>query len=159
MEVMKLHQKATNATMAGLILGLHTLAVASFFICLFVLLWAAPLAFRVPALITSALTLLTKLIALIVHTPAMKKLSLKMSQLESNFESSLQVLLLSHLLLLPFFEFLLQVLLLLHIWLSGGELHILTITSSLLVIGKVPKSCLISTPPSSTTFSPSSSSS
>ena len=77
-----------------------------------------PLLFQYPATILGCSNVGVKVLAVFVHTPEMKALSVRVSSFEYTTESSLQLLLL------------------LHLWLSGGPLYLFTILSSLLVIGK-----------------------
>ena len=77
-----------------------------------------PLLFQYPATILGCSIVGVKVLAVFVHTPEMKALSVRVSSFEYTTESSLQLLLL------------------LHLWLSGGPLYLFTILSSLLVIGK-----------------------
>ena len=71
-----------------------------------------------PALAVAVFLLGIKLIALVVHTPGMKKLSVIASGSEGNFESANQLLLV------------------LLTWVTGGSRHLLPMSTSLLVIGK-----------------------
>ena len=78
-----------------------------------------PTIFKYPALLCSLFTLGVKILAVFLHTPKMAEFSLNVSSVESNYESSLQLLFL------------------LHIWLSGGHMYLSAMVSSALVIGKV----------------------
>ena len=77
-----------------------------------------PLLFQYPGTILGCSIVGVKVVAVFVHTPEMKALSVRVTSFEYTTESSLQLLLL------------------LHLWLSGGPLYLFTILSSLLVIGK-----------------------
>ena len=78
-----------------------------------------PTIFKYPALASSLFTLSVKVVALFVHTPEVAKFSLKISSAESSYEAPAQLLFL------------------LHAWLSGGQMYISTMVSSVLVIAKV----------------------
>ena len=78
-----------------------------------------PTIFKYPALAISFFTLSVKVLALFVHTPEVTKFSLKISSAESSYEAPAQLLFL------------------LHTWLSGGQVYISTMVSSVLVIAKV----------------------
>ena len=78
-----------------------------------------PIIFKYPALICSFFTLAIKILAVFLHTPEMIEFSLNASSAESSYESSAQLLFL------------------LHIWLSGGNMYLTAMVSSILVIGKV----------------------
>ena len=77
-----------------------------------------PTSLYYPALAIAVSLLGIKLLALVVHTPAIKKLSVMASGSEGNFESAYQ-------LLLVFLT-----------WMTGGGRHFLPMATSLLVIGK-----------------------
>ena len=77
-----------------------------------------PTSLYYPALAIAVSLLGIKLLALVVHTPAVKKLSVMASGSEGNFESAYQ-------LLLVFLT-----------WMTGGGRHFLPMATSLLVIGK-----------------------
>ena len=78
-----------------------------------------PTIFKYPALASSLFTLSVKVVALFVHTPEVAKFSLKISSAESSYEAPAQLLFL------------------LHAWVSGGQVYISTMVSSVLVIAKV----------------------
>ena len=85
------------------------------------LLWSivhSPAYLFYPAVVSAALLLAIKLIALVIHTPDMKRVSAMASSSEGNFEAAYQLLLM------------------LLTWLTGGGMHILSIAASVLVIGK-----------------------
>jgi hypothetical protein len=71
-----------------------------------------------PAALVSFCILFTKSVAVVVHTPWVKQLSMTASGSEGTFESTNQLLLM------------------LLSWLAGGRLHIVPILTSLLMIGK-----------------------
>ena len=77
-----------------------------------------PTSLYYPALAIAVSLLGIKLLALVVHTPAIKKLSVMASGSEGNFESAYQLLLV------------------LLTWMTGGGRHFLPMATSLLVIGK-----------------------
>ena len=79
-----------------------------------------PTIFKYPAIICSVFVLGTKMVAVVVHTQEVKDFSRKITMAECTLESSAQLLLL------------------LHIWLSGGQLYLGAIISSVIVIGKIP---------------------
>jgi hypothetical protein len=81
--------------------------------------WICPTIFKYPAILFSFLTLGIKTLAVFIHGPEMKKLSLYLSSAECYYESSAQLLLL------------------LNIWLSGGEMYLGAMVSSTIIIGKV----------------------
>ena len=78
-----------------------------------------PLVFKYPAFVSSFFILGVKIVALLVHTPHVTELSLKVSSAESSYEAPAQLLFL------------------LHNWLSGGQMHLSTMVTSILVIAKV----------------------
>ena len=75
--------------------------------------------FRYMAIIASCFLIAVKLPAVFIHTEWMRKLSMKLTVAESFTESLTQLLLVTNL------------------WLSGGQLYLSTMVSSVLVIGKV----------------------
>ena len=77
-----------------------------------------PTSLYYPALVIGVSLLGIKLLALVVHTPGVKKLSVMASSSEGNFESAYQLLLI------------------LLTWLTGGGRHLLPMATSLLVISK-----------------------
>ena len=77
-----------------------------------------PTSLYYPALTVATFLLGIKLLALVVHTPGVKKLTVMASGSEGNFESAYQLLLV------------------LLTWLTGGGKHFLPMATSLLVIGK-----------------------
>ena len=85
---------------------------------LFLSITHMPTSLYYPALAIAVFLLGIKLVALVVHTPAIKKLSVMASGSEGNFESAYQ-------LLLIFLT-----------WMTGGGRHLLPMATSLLVIGK-----------------------
>ena len=91
--------------------------------------WTYPLLFRNPAILIGFMVVITKGLAIFVHTPGMKKLSSRITMCEFNTESPLQLLLL------------------LHLWVSKGTLYRAPIFSSLLVIGKVNAEIYLSDQP------------
>ena len=95
----------------GLVLGFSA-------IC-FYLIARWPGLFFYPALCLSLLLLGVKILAVFVHTPHMKQFSMHLSHMESSFEASCQLLLI------------------MQIWLAGGELYLISMISSIVVIGKV----------------------
>ena len=117
--VMNSHRSRSGILLAGLIMSLYFLLGTGLVVGMGMLLWLRPLIFHYPAVFVTITIVFTKTVAVVVHSPRMKRLSLKMSECECFFESSLQLTLL------------------IHIWLSGGKIHLTTIFSSLLVIGKV----------------------
>ena len=85
------------------------------------LLWSivhSPTSLFYPAVVSAALLLAIKLMALVIHTTDMKRVSAMASSSEGNFEAAYQLLLM------------------LLTWLTGGGVHILSIAASVLVIGK-----------------------
>ena len=82
-------------------------------------LWADPLMFRPLAILSSAMFLCLKSVAVLVHSPEMAQFSLHLSQVESATEAPLQVQLI------------------LYTWIYDGHLPWDTLLSSLLDIGKV----------------------
>ena len=91
--------------------------------------WSEALLLEYPAFIVGLAVVGVKAIALFVHTPSMKQLSVRVTKYETDTES-------------PF-----QLLLLLHIWVSGGPLFLGPIGSSLLVISKVKAEAHLSSSP------------
>ena len=87
------------------------------------------LLFKYPAYLIGILVVITKGLAIFVHTPAMKKIAERMTMGEYKTEAPLQLLLL------------------LHLWVSGGPLFLTPILSSLLVIGKVNAEMYLSDEP------------
>ena len=75
--------------------------------------------FKFTAITVSIGILIFKVVAVFVHTPYMKSASCMLAELESTYESAIQLFLL------------------LHMWLSTGKLHSGTMLSSVLIIGKV----------------------
>ncbi len=86
--------------------------------CAYLVNWH-PLVFYYPAVCLSLLLLGGKLLAVFVHTPEMKQFSTHLSHLECCYEASCQLLLI------------------LTIWLTGGEMHLASMVSSAVTIGKV----------------------
>ena len=91
--------------------------------------WRYPLLFRYPAIFIGILVVITKGLAIFVHTPEMKKTADRMMMAEFRTEAPLQLLLL------------------LHLWVSGRPLFVSPILSSLLVIGKVNAEIYLSDEP------------
>ena len=91
--------------------------------------WSQALLFEYPAFLVGIAVVCVKAVAIVVHTPAMKKVSARVTKYETDTESPLQLLLL------------------LHIWVSGGPLFLGPIGSSLLVIGKVNAEAYLASPP------------
>ena len=87
------------------------------------------LLFRLPAILIGILVLVTKGLAIFVHTPEMKKVADRMTMGEFKTEAPLQLLLL------------------LHLWVSGGPLYLTPILSSLLILGKVNAEMYLSDAP------------
>ena len=87
------------------------------------------LLFRYPAILIGILVLVTKGLAIFVHTPEMKKVVDRMTMGEFKTEAPLQLLLL------------------LHLWVSGGPLYLTPILSSLLILGKVNAEMYLSDAP------------
>ena len=87
------------------------------------------LLFRYPAILIGILVLVTKGLAIFVHTPEMKKVADRMTMGEFKTEAPLQLLLL------------------LHLWVSGGPLYLTPILSSLLILGKVNAEMYLSDAP------------
>ena len=112
-------QRRAGVLLAVLIMGLYFTLGTALVVGLGMLFWHRPLVFHYPAVIVTSTIVFTKTVAVVLHSPGMKRLSLKMSECECFFESSLQLTLLTH------------------IWLSGGKVYMSTIFSSMLVIGKV----------------------
>ena len=79
--------------------------------------WKYPLLFRYPAILIGILVVITKGLAIFVHTPEMKKLEARMTMAEFKTEAPLQLLLL------------------LHLWVSGRPLFVTPNLSSLLRTG------------------------
>jgi hypothetical protein len=90
-----------------------TLNAGVFFLILYV-----PNLLFYPAVLVSICILFPKSVAVLVHTPRVKQLSMKVSRSEGSYESSYQLLLM------------------LLSWQTGGRLHIVPILASLLMIGK-----------------------
>ena len=91
--------------------------------------WTHPLLFRYPAIAIGISVVAIKGLAIFVHTPEMKKMSMRMTMCESMCESPLQLLLL------------------LHLWVSRKQLFLSPILSSLLVIAKVNAEIYLSDEP------------
>ena len=87
------------------------------------------LLFKYPAYLIGILVVITKGLAIFIHTPTMKMISERMTMGEFKTEAPLQLLLL------------------LHLWVSGGPLFLTPILSSLLVIGKVNAEMYLSDEP------------
>ena len=79
----------------------------------------SPLFFKYPAYLIGSLVVITKGLAIFIHTPEMKRISNILTEGEFKTEAPLQLLML------------------LHLWVSGGPLFHTPILSSLLVLGKV----------------------
>ena len=86
--------------------------------CAFLINWH-PWVFFYPAVCLCLILLGGKILAVFIHTPEMKQFSTHLSHVECSFEASCQLLLI------------------LAIWLSGGQMHIASMASSVVVIGKV----------------------
>ena len=123
--VMK-RQRGSGILLAGLIMGLYFVLGSAAIVGLGLVVWLRPLVLFYPALLVTITIVFTKTLAVVLHSPGMKRFSLKMSECECFFESSLQLTLLAH------------------IWLSGGKVYMSTIFSSMLVIGKVGAENLLS---------------
>ena len=78
-----------------------------------------PQVFFYPALCLCLILCGGKFLAVFIHTPEMKQFSVHLSHVECSFEASCQLVLI------------------LAIWLSGGEMHLTCMISSVVVIGKV----------------------
>ena len=87
-------------------------------IAVFPMVFLFPGVFKYSAMIVSACILSIKMVAVFVHLPAVKAVSRSLTEHESTYESSLQLFIL------------------LYIWLSTGQMYLLTIISSVLVISK-----------------------
>lgn len=109
--------------------NLYFLFLTLVLVTIFVALNRDPLIFKLPAFLISLATVVTKLLAVLIHTPAMKDLSTRLSLAESRTESTAQLSLL------------------LQVWLSGGELFLGTMFSSVIVIGKVGAETLLASQP------------
>ena len=99
-------QRQGGVLLSGLIMGLYFAMGTAIVVGLGVLLWQWPLAFHYPAVLVTITIVVTKTLAVFIHSPGIKRLSGKMSHSECFFESALQLTLL------------------LHIWLSGGKVSI-----------------------------------
>ena len=95
-------------------------------ICAF---WTYPLLFRYPAILIGIMAVVTKGLAIFVHTPEMKKIADRMTIAEFKTEAPMQLLLL------------------LHLWVSGRTFYLTPILSSLLIIGKVNAEIYLSDEP------------
>ena len=105
-----------------------TIALSS---AMFYASWKNHLLFRYPAILIGILVVITKGLAIFVHTPEMKKIAERMTMGEFKTEAPLQLLLL------------------LHLWVSGRPLstYLPPILSSLLIIGKVNAEMYLSDAP------------
>ena len=112
-------QRRAGLLLAGLIMGLYFALGTALIVGLGIVVWLWPLVLFYPAVFVTVAIVFTKTVAVVLHSPRMKRLSLKMSESECCCESSLQLTLLTH------------------IWLSVGKVFMSTIISSVLVIGKV----------------------
>ena len=112
-------QCGAGVLLSGLIMGLYFALGTALIVGLGMLVWIWPLVLFYPAVLVTVAIVFTKTVAVVLHSPRMKRLSLQMSESECCFESNLQLTLL------------------IHIWLSGGKVYATTIFSSVLVIGKV----------------------
>ena len=83
------------------------------------LLFYSPLFFKYSAIFYSICLLSMKAVAVFLHTPAVKRLSMSLSEAECQFESSMQLLFI------------------INVWCRGGDLYLSTIVSSVILIGKV----------------------
>ena len=83
------------------------------------LLFFSPLFFKYSAVFYSICLLSVKVAAVFLHTPAVKSLSMSLSEAECQFESSMQLLFI------------------INVWCRGGDLYLSTIVSSVILIGKV----------------------
>ena len=88
-----------------------------------------PLSFKFPGILIGFAVVATKGLAVFVHTPAMRKIANRVTMFEFNSEAPLQLMLL-------FF-----------LWTTGGPLYLLTLVSSLTVIGKVNAEIYLSSEP------------
>ena len=88
-----------------------------------------PLSFKYPGILIGLAIVATKGLAIFVHTPAMRKISKKVTMFEFNTEAPLQLLLL------------------LYLWATGGPLFVPPMISSLLVIAKVNAEIYLSDEP------------
>ena len=93
-----------------------TIFILDIAVCSMVVLY--PGVFKYSAMIVSTCILSIKLAAVFVHIPSIKAASRNLAEHESTYESSFQLLIL------------------LYIWLSTGQMYLLTILSSVLVISK-----------------------
>ena len=95
------------------------IAIVGFLLAtLFLTIIHLPTSLYYPAFAIAAALLGIKVLALLVHTPGIKKLSVMASGSEGNFESAYQLLLV------------------LLTWMTGGGRHLLPMATSLVVIGK-----------------------
>ena len=86
--------------------------------CAYVTAWYPGLFFY-PAVFLCFFLLVGKILPVFIHTPEMKQFSTHLSHVECSFEASCQLVLV------------------MHIWAAGGELHLGSMISSVVVIGKV----------------------
>ena len=112
-------QRRSGILLAGIIMAIYFALGTALIVGLGIGISLRPLVFFYPAVLVTTTIVLAKTVAVVLHTPRMKRISMKMSECECFFESSLQLTLLTH------------------IWLSGGKVYKTTIFSSMLVIGKV----------------------
>ena len=118
-----------NVLLMGFLLCLKNSLSLSLSCAMIYAFWMFPLLFRYPAILIGILVVITKGLAIFVHTPEMKKLEARMTMAEFKTEAPLQLLLL------------------LHLWVSGRPLFVTPILSSLLVIGKVNAEIYLSDAP------------
>ena len=88
-----------------------------------------PLSLKFPGILIGLRVVATKGLAVFVHTPAMRKIADRVTMFEISSEAPLQLMLL-------FF-----------LWTTGGPLYLLTLVSSLTVIGKVNAEIYLSSEP------------
>ena len=111
------------------VIFVNVLSGTTFSFAMLFSVWNKALLFEYPAFLVGMVVVGVKAVALVVHTPAMKAISSRVTKYETDTESPLQLLLL------------------LHIWVSGGPLFLAPIASSLLIIGKVNAEAYLSSPP------------
>ena len=100
------------------VLFIFTAVIGLLLVSLFFTIIHTPTYLFYPAMVSTTYLLGIKLVATLVHTPAMKRLSCMASSSEGDFEAAYQLLLI------------------LLTWVTGGGLHLLPMATSILAIGK-----------------------
>ena len=101
------------------VLFVYITVIGIVLVALFLAILYQPSILFYPAVCVAVCLLGLKLVAVVIHKPTLKKLSAMASSSEGNFEACYQLLLIAL------------------TWLAGGGCHLLPMTTSLVVIGKI----------------------